>query len=258
MLFKTILKKSNWTSKKNNNDKDNSDGPSVYELTNRFEEFLFSSIVGYSDIKKLLMRSILSKEQIHILLTGPPATSKTVFLLEMSKELADTYFIDATATSGVGIIDFLFTYPNTRFLLIDEIEKLTRKDQTVLYNLMETGILSEMKAQRTKGFRQQKMNVKIFATCNELAKLTQPLKSRFLKLELPEYTWDEFLIISNNLIRKRYKHLDEKISTKIAEIVWNDIKTKDIRDVLQISKLAQSIDDVEDIAHTLIKYKPKH
>ena len=87
------------------------------------------------------MRSILSKEQIHLLLTGPPATSKTVFLLEMSKELADTYFIDATATSGTGIIDFLFSHPDTRFLLIDEIEKLTQKDQTVLYNLMETGIL---------------------------------------------------------------------------------------------------------------------
>ncbi len=64
---------------------------------------------------------------------------------------------------------------------------------------METGILTEMKAQRTKGFRQQKMNVKIFATCNELDKLTAPFKSRFLKLELPEYSWEEFLTISNNL-----------------------------------------------------------
>jgi Holliday junction resolvasome RuvABC ATP-dependent DNA helicase subunit len=250
-LFKTIFKKSNWENKNNVN----SHSLTAYELTNRFEEFLFNSIIGYSDIKKLLMRSILSKEQIHLLLTGPPATAKTVFLLEMAKELADTYFIDGTATSGVGIIDFLFSHPNTRFLLIDEIEKLTKKDQTVLYNLMETGILTEMKAQRTKGFRQQKMKVKIFATCNELSKLTQPLKSRFLKLELPEYTWDEFLTISNNLIKKGYKHLDEKISNRIAEIVWNDIKTKDIRDCLQIGKLTYNMDDVEDIAHTLIKYR---
>ena len=121
---------------------------------------------------------------------------------------------------------------------------------------METGILTEMKAQRTKGFRQQKMNVKIFATCNELNKLTTPLKSRFLKLELPEYTLEEFITISNNLIRKRYKHFDEIISNRIAEIVWNDIKTKDIRDCLQIAKLTYSIEDVEDIAHTLIKYRP--
>jgi Holliday junction resolvasome RuvABC ATP-dependent DNA helicase subunit len=252
-LFKTIFKKSNLASK---NERINAHVPTVYELTNRFEEFLFESITGYADIKKLLMRSILSKEQIHILLTGPPATSKTVFLLEMSKELSDAYFIDGTATSGVGIIDFLFSHPNIRFLLIDELEKLNRKDQTVLYNLMETGILTEMKAQKTKGFRQQKMNVKIFATCNELDKLTKPLKSRFLKLELPEYSYDEFLTISNNLIRKRYKHLDLNISNRIAEIVWNDINSKDIRDCLRIAKLVYNIEDVEDIAHTLIKYKP--
>jgi Holliday junction DNA helicase RuvB len=189
-------------------------------------------------------------------MTGPPATSKTVFLLEMFRELSNAYFIDGTATSGPGIIDFLFSHPNTKFLLVDEIEKLTKKDQTVLYNLMETGILTEIKSQKTKGFRQQKMNLKIFATCNELAKLTQPLKSRFLKLELPKYTWDEFLTITNNLIRKRYKHLDGQISKRIAEIVWHDLKTKDIRDCLKISKLTYSIEDVEDIAYTLIKYKP--
>jgi Holliday junction resolvasome RuvABC ATP-dependent DNA helicase subunit len=254
-MFKTFFKNSNWTNKDNKN-KDNLHSPSVYELTNRFEEFLFNSITGYSEIKKLLMRSILSKAKVHILLTGPPATSKTVFILEMSKELDDTYFIDGTATSGIGIIDFLFSHPNTRILLIDEIEKLTRRDQTLLYNLMETGILTEMKSQKTKGFRQQKMNVKIFATCNELDKLTLPLKSRFLKLELPEYTWNEFLTISNNLIKTRYKHLDEMISNKIAEIVWHDLNTKDIRDCLQIAKLTYTIEDVEDIAHTLIKYKP--
>ena len=100
------------------------------------------------------------------------------------------------------------------------------------------------------------MNVKIFATCNELDKLTQPLKSIFLKLKLPKYSWDEFLTITNNLIKKRYKHIDEKIAKRIAEIVWFDINSKDIRDVLQISKLAQSMDDVEDMSHTL-KYKPK-
>src|SRR5215204_7427886 len=132
----------------------------------------------------------------------------------MSTELSNSYFIDSTATSGIGIVDFLFSNPNIKFLLIDEIDKLTKKDQTVLYNLMETGILTEMKAQKTKGFRQQKMNVKIFATCNELDKLTQPLKSRFLKLQLPEYSYEEFLTISNNLIKARYKHLNANISKR--------------------------------------------
>jgi len=89
-----------------------------------------------------------------------------------------------------------------------------------------------------------------------LDKLTQPLKSRFLKLDLPEYLWEEFLTISNNLIKTRYKHLNENISNIIANIVWHDLKTKDLRHVLQIAKLTYSIEDVEDIANSLIKYKP--
>ena len=135
-MFKTIFKKYPNSISKDNRE---SHSPTVNELTNKMEELLFHSIVGYYDIKKLLMRSILSKEQTHVLLIGPTATSKTVFLLEMFNELSNAYFIDGTATSGIGIIDFLFSHTETRFILIDEIDKLNKKDQTVLYNLMETG-----------------------------------------------------------------------------------------------------------------------
>lgn len=70
------------------------------------EERFFSSIVGYSDLKRMLMTAIVSKEPVHVLLTGPPATSKTIFLLEMRKELENSHFVDGT-TSGKGMIDFL-------------------------------------------------------------------------------------------------------------------------------------------------------
>ena len=40
-------------------------------------------------------------------------------------------------------------------------------------------------------------------------------------------------------------------------MVWNDISTKDIRYVLQIGRLTRNLEDIEDIAHTLMKYKPK-
>jgi hypothetical protein len=47
------------------------------------EEKFFSEIVGYSSIKKLLMRSLISKEPVNVLLTGPSASSKTIFLLKV-------------------------------------------------------------------------------------------------------------------------------------------------------------------------------
>ncbi|MFZ0896618.1 MAG: hypothetical protein WAZ77_19125 [Candidatus Nitrosopolaris sp.] len=112
------------------------------------EERFFNSIYGYEDIKKLLMRCIFVKEPTHVLLTGPPASCKTMFLLEMAKGLDKTYFMDATSASGPGMIDYLFEN-NIKYLLIDEIDKLQRKDQSVLLNLMENDILVETKVRKT-------------------------------------------------------------------------------------------------------------
>ena len=71
------------------------------------EERFFSSIYGYTDIKKLLMRAIVSKESLAIMLCGPPASSKTIFLMEMMKGLDNTCYIDCTNTTGAGLIDMV-------------------------------------------------------------------------------------------------------------------------------------------------------
>src|SRR5437867_12448826 len=80
------------------------------------EDKIFSDVVGYSGIKKLLLRSVVSKEPVSILLTGPPSSSKTVFLLELLEGLDDAYFMDAVGGSGAGLVDHLFSN-NTKYLL---------------------------------------------------------------------------------------------------------------------------------------------
>jgi replication-associated recombination protein RarA len=217
------------------------------------EEKFFSDIVGYSDIKKLFMKSIVSKEPVHILLTGPPACSKTVFLLEMLEGLDNSYFIDAVGASGAGLVNHLFEN-DVKYLLVDEIDKLKKNDQTALLNVMETGILSETK---TKGkTRQKKMTVWIFATSNEISKISKPLRSRFMELHLDEYSLDEFMEITRRLLAKKYR-LDTQIAEKIAFSVWNKMQSKDIRDVLQIAKLTTSISDVDWLIQVQMKYAGK-
>ena len=71
---------------------------------------------------------------------------------------------------------------------------------------------------------------------------------------LPEYTWENFLEITQKLLHNRYG-LEEFTSAKIALVVWSSMQTKDIRDVLAIGKLTNSIEDVEFIAKTLEKYR---
>src|SRR6188474_398153 len=89
---------------------------------------------------KFFLKSIVSKEPVNILLTGPPASSKTVFLLEILNSIDGAYFMDATSITSAGMIDYLFIH-NTKYLLIDEIDKMKVKDQAALLNAMETGII---------------------------------------------------------------------------------------------------------------------
>jgi replication-associated recombination protein RarA len=214
------------------------------------EERLFSSVVGYGDLKKLLMKSILSKEPVHILLTGPPSTCKTVFLLDMLKGLDDAYFVDATAASGSGIIDHLFE-TKTKYLLIDEIDKLKKIDQAVLLNVMETGIASETKSKGKT--RQRNIKLSIYATSNNVEKLSSPLRSRFMEFHLEEYKFEEFQEIARAILKTRY-NFNDIVSVKIIDSVWNKMKSRDMRDVVNLAKLASSCDDIDWLANVRMKY----
>ena len=222
-----------------------------HQTINQGERF-FSSVYGYEDIKKLLIRCIFTKAPTHVLLTGPPGCCKTVFLLEMARGLDNkTYFMDATSASGPGIIDYLFEN-DIKYLLVDEIDKLQRKDQSVLLNLMENNVLIETKVCKT---RKKEMKVSVFATCNDIAKISNALKSRFIVLQLEEYTYDQFLGIAKHLLAKIYG-MNEVLSAMIADAIWNS-GSKDVRDLLKVGKLAKSPEDVEWVVRTLQRYSAR-
>jgi Holliday junction DNA helicase RuvB len=54
----------------------------------------FEYIIRYNDIKKFLRMSINTEEPIHILLIGPPASAKTMFIKSMMMKLNNSYFTD--------------------------------------------------------------------------------------------------------------------------------------------------------------------
>jgi Holliday junction resolvasome RuvABC ATP-dependent DNA helicase subunit len=146
---------------------------------------IFNNVIGYDDIKLLLYKMITSKYTNSVLLTGSSASSKTVFILELLAQFkGKAYFVDGTTASGMGIIDYLFDHTDLKFLLIDEIDKLSKKDQKVLLNVMETGILSDLKAKRSKSARQTNIHLSIYATSNDTSNILIPLLSRFIKLLL--------------------------------------------------------------------------
>lgn len=88
---------------------------------------IFNNVIGYDDIKLLLYKMITSKYTNSVLLSGPPASSKTVFILELLDHFkGKAYFVDGTTASGMGIIDYLFDHTDLKFPLIDEMTSSIR------------------------------------------------------------------------------------------------------------------------------------
>jgi hypothetical protein len=69
---------------------------------------VFSNIEGLDDIKEMLLRALESAERAHTLLTGPPASCKTLFMLEIEKFLGTrAYFAEGASTTKAGLQKFV-------------------------------------------------------------------------------------------------------------------------------------------------------
>jgi Holliday junction DNA helicase RuvB len=223
--------------------------PPIKETANQsLPSLLFDSIIGYSDVKRLFEMSFESEKPVHILLVGPPASAKTLFMLECMK-LERSYFTLGSHSTKSGMIDYLIQY-RPRFLIVDEIEHMPMKDQTALLSLMETGIVSETKFQRT---RNTQIKTWVFASSNGTERMLTPLLSRFVVLHFKSYSYAGFQEVCCHILSR--EGVDTDLASYIGEVVWNKLKSKDIRDCVKLGRLAKTKDDVAWLAATLRNYK---
>jgi Holliday junction resolvasome RuvABC ATP-dependent DNA helicase subunit len=202
---------------------------------------LFDKILGYEGIKRTFVRSLTSKEPVHILLVGPLGQAKTLFLkciLEAFGE-REVFFTVGGNASKSGLIDVLFDM-KPKYLLVDEIEHLKAEYQTMLLSLMETGILTQT---MHKKVRQIHLKTWVFATSNGTKKLSQPLLSRFRVMYLKEYEFSQFYEIS--IKRLSAEGLDNKSAHEIAISVWEQLPNPNIRNCVQIGRLVKNEPDIE-------------
>jgi hypothetical protein len=95
---------------------------------------------------------------------------------------------------------------------------------------------------------------KVFATCNEINKLSKPLASRFRKLFLSRYTEQQFIDVSVKVLPK----IGENMARYIGFTVFRS--GGDIRDVMSVGKLIRKGDgpqEVEWLINTMTKYGAK-
>jgi MoxR-like ATPase len=180
----------------------------------------------------------------NLLFVGPPASAKTLFILGILESRKGVYFDGSNTTNR--ILDVL-QEKRPKIICIDELDKMPKQFQDKLLNFMVSGHIKV--DQMRKQYDLKIKEAKVFAACNEIARLSRPLQSRFRRLHLPPYTEEQFLVVSVKVLPKL------KIAHVIGEAVWR--QRWDIRDVISIGKLVRKNDgpeEVEQILSTMIKY----
>jgi DNA replicative helicase MCM subunit Mcm2 (Cdc46/Mcm family) len=122
--------------------------------------------------------------RLHILLCGGPGTGKSEFLSWWQQKM-NGVLVNSELTSKTGLVGDargktihpgLLAQSNGSVLLVDELDKMSVKDQNGLLQAMEEGEYVITKGKNRQHF---KAEVRIIASCNDLKKIQQPLVDRF-------------------------------------------------------------------------------
>lgn len=211
-------------------------------------ENLFGDIVGHDEVKYWLNKSLKAAEPVHIILVGPPASGKSLFLENLGTLPGAQYALGGSS-SKAGIAEFLLNF-RPRYLIIDELEKADRDDLSVLLSLMSSGIVARLK----KGMREvQKMHVTVYAGANRTEHLPPELISRFIRFNFETYTLAQFIEVAVTVITSLGK--DPDLARYIAERVA--LRTRDVRQAISLSKLIDTKDELDRYSASWFEGQPQ-
>ncbi len=210
---------------------------------------LFDDIIGYNDLKEIIIGAVESEAKVHWLFHGPPASAKTMFILEMEDKIPEARLTIGSRTTKSGLHWMLLT-DHPKILLFDELDKSNNTIYSSLLSLLETGrIIITQKSISVDEY----IGLVMFATANRLSKIPPELLSRFQLLEFPAYTEEEFMNICRGYIAKREK-IKINLAEYIGERVWNFMEIRDVRQVIRIARLAKTRKKVDLIIKVLKRY----
>ncbi|MGB6533363.1 MAG: ATP-binding protein [Candidatus Nitrosopolaris sp.] len=152
----------------------------------------FTDIERYEDVKDIVRRVLDSDDNYNLLFTGPPASAKTLFLLGIDEREDNCVYFDCSNTTN-RILEVL-DEERPKVILLDEIDKMPKIFQNKLLNLLENGRVKVHRKNLQLDFVLE--DLKVFASSNDLSKLSKPLQSRFRRLHLPKYTKEQFLSVA--------------------------------------------------------------
>ena len=193
---------------------------------------IFDDIIGHDDIKDLLRAAIQAERPVHVLLAGPPALAKTLFLWDVERAAGErALWLVGSATSKAGLWD-LAAERQPRVLMVDELDKMNAADTAALLSMMEGGRLV-----RAKKGRQLDVShpLWVLAATNRTCRLSPELLSRFAVCRIEAYTRSDYLTVVKGVLVRR-EGVNGDTADEIAARL--DGRTQDVRDAIRVSRLA--------------------
>jgi len=209
-------------------------GDKVQPMSERFNPpaDIFEDIIGHDEVKELLMACLIAEKPVHVLLAGPPALAKTLFLWDIERACGEkAVWLVGSATSKAGLWD-LVAERQPQVILIDEIDKMNAADTAALLSMMEGGRLVRAKKGRELDLE---MPIRVVAASNRLGMLSPELRSRFAVRQLSPYSREDYLTVVKGVLVRR-----ENTSPELAEEIARrlDGLTQDVRDSIRVARLA--------------------
>lgn len=196
---------------------------------------LFEDIIGHQDVKELLKAALLAEKPVHVLLTGPPALAKTLFLWDIERVGGEkAIWLVGSATSKAGLWDMV-AERQPRILLIDELDKMNAADTAALLTMMEGGRLVRAKKGRELDLSNP---LRVVAASNRMDMLSPELRSRFAIRRLNPYDRAEFLTVVKGVLVRR-EGLNSELADGIAQAL--DGRSQDVRDAIRVARLAPQL-----------------
>lgn len=196
---------------------------------------IFDDIIGHDDVKELLRASLTAERPVHVLLTGPPALAKTLFLWDIERTAGEkALWLVGSAISKAGLWD-LVAERQPKVLLVDELDKVNAADTAALLSIMEGGRMVRAKRGRQLDI---KVEPTVIAATNVESRLSPELRSRFAVRKLSAYGREEFRTVVKGVLFRR-EGVSPPVAQEIAEQL--DGRSQDVRDAVRVARLARNL-----------------
>jgi len=196
---------------------------------------LFEDIIGHEEVKELLTACLQAEKPVHVLLAGPPALAKSLFLWDIEQAAGEkAIWLVGSATSKAGLWDVV-AERHPEIILIDELDKMNAADTAALLSMMEGGRLVRAKRGRELNLSNQ---LRVVAASNRLDVLSPELRSRFAIRRLTAYSRSDYLTVVTGVLVRR-ENLSQELADEVARRL--DGLSQDVRDAIRVARLTPQL-----------------